>query len=208
MQDFFRVINIALLAYMVVIVLRIMSTWLRGPAGEGAVGAVSHYLRQLTDPYLQMFSRFTFLRAGGMDFTPLAGIFVLVVASEMTRQLANQQQVTIGYFLGVSIFAAWRMASIIVLVFLVACVARFVTLRFLGRTDTPIARMVHALSQAPVRAVSRYVSMRDSGSEANYLLVTIVILFAIWIGGRVATEFLVRYFFSLNQMLGGLPIGG
>ena len=193
---------------MVIIVLRIMSTWFRGPAGEGTVGTVSQYLRQITDPYLQMFSRFTFLRAGGMDFTPLAGIFVLVVASEMTRQLANQQEVTIGYFLGVSIFAAWRMASIIVLVFLVACVARFVTLRFLGRTDTPIARMVYALSQAPVRAVSRYISMRESGSEANYLLVTIVILFAVWIGGRVATEFLVRYFFSLNQVLGGLPMGG
>lgn len=208
MQEFFQVINIALVAFMVVIVLRIMSTWFRGPAGEGALGTISHYLRQITDPYLQMFSRFTFLRAGGMDFTPLAGIFVLVVASEMTRQLANQQQVTIGYFLGVSIFAAWRMASIIVLVFLVACVARFVTLRFLGRTDTPIARMVSALSQAPVRVVSRYISMRESGSEANYLLVTTVILFAVWIGGRVATEFLVRYFFSLNQVLGGLPMTG
>ena len=202
MQEFFRVINIALVCFMVLIVLRIMSTWFRGAAGDSAAGTISHYLRQLTDPYLQIFYRFTFLRAGGMDFTPLAGIFVLVVASEMTRQLANQQQVTVGYFLGVSVFAAWRMASIVVLVFLVACVARFVTLRFLGRTDTPIARMVNALAQAPVRAVSRYISLRESGSEANYLLVTIVILFAVWIAGRVATEFLVRYFFSLNQVLG------
>lgn len=202
MQDFFRVINIALVCYMVLIVLRIMSTWIRGPAADGVAGTVSHYLRQLTDPYLQMFHRFTFLRAGGMDFTPLAGIFVLVVASEMTRQLANQQQVSMGYFLGVSIFAAWRMASIVVLVFLVACVARFVTLRFLGRTDTPIARMVGALAQAPVRAVSRYISLRESGTEANYLLVTIVILFGVWIAGRVVTEFLVRYFFSLPQVLG------
>ena len=208
MQDFFRVINIALVCFMVLIVLRIMSTWFRGTAGDGAVNTVSHYLRQITDPYLQLFHRFTFLRAGGMDFTPLAGIFVLVVASEMTRQLANQQQVTMGYFLGVSLFAAWRMASIVVLVFLVACVARFVTLRFLGRTDTPIARMVSTLAQAPVSVVSRYISLRDAGSEVNYLLLTIVILFAIWIAGRVATEFLVRYFFSLNQVLGGMPFTG
>ena len=202
MQEFFRVINIALVIFMVLIVLRIMSTWFRGTAADGAAGTISHYLRQITDPYLQMFYRFTFLRAGGMDFTPMAGIFVLVVASEMTRQLSNQQHVTMGYFLGVSIFAAWRMASIVVLVFLVACVARFVTLRFLGRTDTPIARMVNALAQAPVRAVSRYISLRESGSEANYLLVTIVILFAVWIAGRVVTEFLVRYLFSLSQVLG------
>ena len=208
MQDFFRVINIALVCFMVLIVLRIMSTWFRGTAEDGAVNTVSHYLRQITDPYLQLFHRFTFLRAGGMDFTPLAGIFVLVVASEMTRQLANQQQVTMGYFLGVSLFAAWRMASIVVLVFLVACVARFVTLRFLGRTDTPIARMVSTLAQAPVSVVSRYISLREAGSEVNYLLLTIVILFAIWIAGRVATEFLVRYFFSLNQVLGGMPFTG
>ena len=202
MQEFFQVINIALVCFMVLIVLRIMSTWFRGAGGDGAAGTISHYLRQITDPYLQLFYRFSFLRAGGMDFTPLAGIFVLVVASEMTRRLAGQQEVTVGYFLGVSIFAAWRMASIVVLVFLVACVARFVTLRFLGRTDTPIARMVQALAQAPVRVVSRYVSLREGGSEANYLLVTIVILFAVWIAGRVATEYLVRYFFSLNQLLG------
>ena len=208
MQDFFRVINIALVCFMVLIVLRIMSTWFRGTAEDGAVNTVSHYLRQITDPYLQLFHRFTFLRAGGMDFTPLAGIFVLVVASEMTRQLANQQQVTMGYFLGVSLFAAWRMASIVVLVFLVACVARFVTLRFLGRTDTPIARMVSTLAQAPVSVVSRYISLREAGSEVNYLLLTIVILFATWIAGRVATEFLVRYFFSLNQVLGGMPFTG
>ncbi len=207
MQEFFRVINIALVIYLVLIVLRIMASWLRGVApgsagAGGAADAIAHYLRQATDPYLQMFYRFTFLRAGGMDFTPLAGIFVLVVAAEMTRQLANQQQVTIGYFLGVSVFAAWRMASIVVLVFLVACVARFVTLRFLGRTDTPMARMVSALADAPVRAVARHIPLRESGSEANYLLVTIVILFALWIAGRVVTEFLVRYFFSLNQVLG------
>ena len=132
----------------------------------------------------------------------MAGIFVLVVASEMTRQLANQQQVTVAYFLGVSVFAAWRMASIVLLVFLVACVARFVTLRFLGRTDTSIARMVNALAQAPVSVVSRYIPLRESGSEANYLLVTIVILFGVWIAGRVVTEFLVRYLFSLGQVLG------
>jgi YggT family protein len=208
MQEFFQVINIALVCFMVLIVLRIMSTWFRGTAGDGAVNTISHYLRQITDPYLQLFYRFTFLRAGGMDFTPLAGIFVLVVASEMTRQLANQQQVTLGYFLGVSIFAAWRMASIVVLVFLVACVARFVTLRFLGRTDTPIARMVSALAQAPVRTVSRYIPLRDAGSEANYLLVTIVILFGIWVAGRVVTEFLVRYLFALPSVLGGNPVMG
>ena len=198
MQDFFRVINVALIVYMLLIVLRIMASWFRGVAPGGAANTLTSYLRQATDPYLQLFQRFTFLRAGGMDFTPLAGIFVLVVASEMTRQLANQQQVTAGYFLGVSVFAAWRMASIIVLVLLVACVARFVTLRFLGRTDTPMARMVHALAQAPVRAVARYIPLGENGSEANYLLITIVILFGIWIVGRVVTEFLVRYLFSLS----------
>ena len=208
MQEFFQVINLALVCFMVLIVLRIVSMWFRGPASGSAIDTASHYLRQVTDPYLQLFHRFTFLRAGGMDFTPMAGIFVLVVASEMARQLANQQQVTMGYFLGVSIFAAWRMASIVVLVFLVACVARFVTLRFLGRTDTPLARMVNALAQAPVRAVSRYISLREAGSEANYLLLTIVILFGTWIAGRVATEFLVRYLFALGPVLGGAPVMG
>ena len=202
MQEFFQVINIALICYMALIALRIMSTWFRGTAADGAANTITHYLRQVTDPYLQLFHRFGFLRAGGMDFTPMAGIFVLVVAAEMTRQLANQQQVTMAYFLGVSVFAAWRMASIVVLVFLVACVARFVTLRFLGRTDTPIARMVNALAQAPVSAVSRYIPLRESGSEANYLMLTIVILFGVWIGGRVVTEFLVRYLFSIGQVLG------
>ena len=203
MQDFFRVINVALIAYLLLIVLRIMASWFRGVTPSGPLTALVNFLHQATDPYLALFYRFSFLRSAGMDFTPLAGIFVLVVASEMTRQLATQQQVSAGYFLGVSVFAAWRMVSIILLVFLVACVARFVTLRFLGRTDTPLARMVQAMAQAPVRAVSRYISLGASGSEVNYLLITIIILFALWIIGRVATGFLVGYFFSLNQAILG-----
>lgn len=202
MQDFFRVINIALIAYLLLIVLRSMTSWMRGMAPGAAANTIARYLRQATDPYLQLFSRFSFLRSGGMDFTPLAGIFVLVVASEMTRQLANQQRVTAGYFLGVTVFAAWRMLSVVVLVFLVACVARFVILRFLGRTDTPLARMVQALTQAPVRAVARYVPLGEHGSEANYLLLASVILFGIWIVGRVVAETLVRYLITLNQPLG------
>lgn len=202
MQDFFRVINVALIAYLLLIVLRSMSSWLRGMAPGTAANTVANYLRQVTDPYLQLFHRFSFLRAGGMDFTPLAGIFVLVVAAEMTRQLANQQQVTAGYFLGVTVFAAWRMVSVVVLVFLVACVARFVILRFLGRTDTPLARMVQVLTQAPVRTVARYVPLGEHGSEANYLLLASVMLFGIWIVGRVAAETLVRYLITLNQPFG------
>ena len=199
MQDFFRVINVALIVYMLLIVLRIMASWFRGVAPG----------RRCEHPYQLSASGYRPLppavpalhlpacRRDGFHAT-LAGIFVLVVASEMTRQLANQQQVTAGYFLGVSVFAAWRMASIIVLVLLVACVARFVTLRFLGRTDTPMARMVHSLAQAPVRTVARYIGLGENGSEANYLLITIVILFGIWIVGRIVTEFLVRYLFSLS----------
>lgn len=202
MQEFFRVINAALIVYLLLIVLRIMSTWLGGMAPGGAARTFTHYLRQATDPYLQLFYRFSFLRAGGLDFTPMAGVFVLVVASEMTRQLANAEQVTAGDFLGVAVFAAWRMASVVLLMFLVACIARFAILRFLGRTDTPLARMVQALSQAPVRAVARYVPLGEHGSEVNYLLVTSVLLFGIWVVGRVVTDLLVRYLFTFGQTVG------
>lgn len=202
MQDFFRVINVALVVYLLLIVLRIMSSWLGGTAPNDAVRTVTHYLRQATDPYLQLFYRFSFLRSGGLDFTPMAGVFVLVVAAEMTSRLADQQQVTGGYFLGVAVFAAWRMLSIVILVFLVACVARFVTLRFLGRTDTPLARMVQALTEAPVRTAARYIPLGEHGSEANYLLVTSVLLFGIWIAGRVVAGLLVPYLLTLGQTLG------
>lgn len=202
MQDFFRVIHVALIVYLLLIVLRIMSSWLGGTAPSDAVRTVTHYLRQATDPYLQLFYRFSFLRSGGLDFTPMAGVFVLVVAAEMTRQLADQQQVTGGFFLGVAVFAAWRMLSIVILVFLVACIARFVTLRFLGRTDTPLARMVQALTQAPLRAVARYLPLGEHGSEVNYLLVTSVLLFGIWIAGRVVAGLLVPYLLTLGQTFG------
>ena len=202
MQDFVRVINVALLIYLVLIVLRIMASWFRGANLGTGVTSITRFLNQATDPYLQMFSRFTFLRSGGVDFTPMAGIFVLVIAAEMTRRLADQQQVTVEYFLGVTVFAAWRMISIVLLVLLVACVARFVSIRFLGRTDSPMSRITEALSQAPVRGVARFINLRENGSELNYLLVTIAVLFGLWIAGRVIAGFLVGFFFSAGQ---GLP---
>jgi uncharacterized protein YggT (Ycf19 family) len=199
MQDFFRVINAALIIYMVLIVLRIMSSWLRGANLGPWVNTLTRYLHQATDPYLQLFARFGFLRSSGLDFTPMAGIFVLVIAAEMTRRLATQQQVTPEYFLGVTVYAAWRMVSIVLLVLLVACVARFVSLRFLGRVDSPVSRITEALSAAPVRGVARFINLREHGSELNYLLVAIVVLFGLWIAGRVLAGFLVGYFLSMGQ---------
>ena len=112
--------------------------------------------------------------------------------------MANVEQMTAGIFLSVSLRAIWRIIRAGLMLFLIACIGRFLIMRANGTTQTPIGNLAGSLSGVVVRIVSRYIQLGKNGTESNYLLLSILILVAMRISGNFVVRYLVNFFETYN----------
>jgi YggT family protein len=106
--------------YMILIFIRVMLTWFPGAQHGRAAGLLS----SVTDPYLNWFHRFTFLRVANMDLSPLAGIAILSVANNIFLTVARFGRITVGIVLSLLCSAIWSVASFVLIFFVVVLALR------------------------------------------------------------------------------------
>ncbi|GHU28833.1 membrane protein [Spirochaetia bacterium] len=68
-------------------------------------------IHQLTDPYLNWFRRFSFLRAGAIDFSPIAAIGVLSLVNTIVQMLARFGTIRFGLIGAVLLSILWSVLS-------------------------------------------------------------------------------------------------
>ena len=93
--------------YMLVIFIRIMLTWFSGISYGGPLLILS----RLTDPYLNWFRRFRFLRAGNLDLSPIAAISVLSLMNQIFSTLALYGRISLGLILALVLRGLWSAVS-------------------------------------------------------------------------------------------------
>ncbi|MFW6362592.1 MAG: YggT family protein [Spirochaeta sp.] len=120
-QGIFTFLHGIVTVYMLLIFIRILLTWF---GGLQTMGRPAEILSRITDPYLNLFRGFRFLRIGYMDFSPILAIMILTLVSSVLNQLAMQQQVTIGLLLGIIVAMIFSAISFFAFIFLVLAVIR------------------------------------------------------------------------------------
>jgi YggT family protein len=73
--------------YLLVLFVYLLSTWFRLPE---SLRQVQRFLYDVCDPYLRLWRRLLPFPTGPMDFTPIAGIFGLIVFREIVIALLGQ----------------------------------------------------------------------------------------------------------------------
>ncbi|MCO5315628.1 MAG: YggT family protein [Solirubrobacterales bacterium] len=76
-------VNALFTVYIVLIFIRILLSWIPSLPAEGPVGALAGFVRETTDPYLNLFRRFLPPVGGGgfaLDLSPIVAVILLVVA--------------------------------------------------------------------------------------------------------------------------------
>jgi YggT family protein len=187
-----QIVYAIIIVYVLVLSLRIILGWF----APQALGRAWEMLRVVTDPYLDLFRRIRFLRAGMFDFSPIAAVLVLVLVADLIGQLVNWGRITVGFFLASAFAAAWSGARFLLLLFLIVGVLRTIPLLFPAAGGAGIWRVVDLIIQPVVVWVSRLFRMGPRTRYTQHLLLTIGLLFVAWLLG----EFLVRqivYAFSL-----------
>jgi hypothetical protein len=76
-------------------------------------------LCRITDPYLDWFRRFSSLRIGALDLSPLAAMAVLSVLNSVFLTLGRYGVITLGLILALILQALWSAASFILSFFII-----------------------------------------------------------------------------------------
>ncbi|MBA7482088.1 MAG: hypothetical protein GH155_02670 [Spirochaeta sp.] len=188
-----KVLNGVLLVYLVILSIRIILTWFKG-SFQGKAGEL---LKQATDPYLEIFSRLTFLKQGMFDFTPLAAILVLVVALDLVNALLVYERITIGLVLASIISAIWGGLSFILLLFLVLGVVRIVSALFSGNSESPMLRMINLMFQPIIDLTARFLRPKLELNDNQYLYISLGLIFFTRLLGGILISRLIGLLYAL-----------
>ncbi len=188
-----RVLNGFLIVYLMILSIRIILTWVKG-SFQGKAGEL---LKQATDPYLEIFSRITFLKQGMFDFTPLAAILVLVVALDLVNGLLVYGRITIGLVLASIISALWGGLSFILILFLVLGVVQIVSAFFSKNSESPLLRMINLMFQPIIDLTARYLQPRRKLNYNQYLYISLGLIFLIRLLGGILIRRLISLLYTL-----------
>ena len=85
-------VNALFTVFIILVFLRVLMSWIPRLPQNGTVQAVAGFIRQTTDPYLNLFRRFLPPVGGGgfaLDLSPVIGIFLLLIGQQIVVSLVR-----------------------------------------------------------------------------------------------------------------------
>ncbi len=195
MQQVMRFVSGALSVYMILIFIRVLMTWFQG----ASYGRAMEVLRSVTDPYLYWFRRFSFLRAGSMDFSPLAALIVLVIILNITNRLALTGSISLGIVLAIIVGSLWGAVGWVLTFFFILVLIRFITLIFRASMVSPFIQTLDIIIAPILRFISRVVLRGQNVTYQTGLALSGAILLLTRLLGNLV-------FYQIQRLLASLPL--
>jgi len=139
--------------YMVVIFIRIILTWFTGIEQ----GRFQEILVMITDPYLGWFRRFSFLRTGYLDFSPIVALGVLSLFNRILTTLAYYKTISIGIILALVLQIAWGIISFFLGFLIIILVLRLIAYLAKQNIYNPFWRIINSISQPVLYRINRII---------------------------------------------------
>lgn len=137
--------------YMLLIFIRIVLTWFTGIRH----GGFQDILARITDPYLNWFRRFTVLRVGFLDLSPIVALGVLSLVNRIFSTLARYGTITIGIVLAMILQALWAAVSFFLGFLIIVLILRLVAHLAKVNSYSPFWRVVETISQPVLFRINR-----------------------------------------------------
>jgi YggT family protein len=188
-----RILSTLISVYMLLIFARVVLTWFSGVD----FGRPYRMLAAVTDPYLNYFRRFRFLSFGAVDFSPIAGILVLVVVLNILNTLVIYGKISVGIVLAIILRALWSAASFLLTLFIVLIVIRFTASLVRANTVHPFIRTVDYLITPLLNWIHRHFFKQRFLTLQNGLAIAGASLILLSILGNLIVSKLVMLLQSL-----------
>jgi YggT family protein len=191
MQQFAMFLSSFASIYMFIIVARIILTWFSRNIKAPEI------LIRVTDPYLNWFRRFTFLRIGHIDLSPIAALMVLSITNQILVFLAQYGTITLGLVLALIIQALWSAISFILVVLIIIMVLRLIAHITSRDVFTVFWRVIDIISQQVLSRVNNYIFRGRTVGFAASALVSVGILFGMYVLFRVMVSLFLHLLLRL-----------
>jgi hypothetical protein len=127
------IVEKAIYAYVILLGIRIVFSWFK-PVIDGTssknVNKLWHYLCFVTGPYLAFFGRFKKFRSNTFDFSPLVGIYALLVVNQVIGLFELVTRISLNVIVFILILGIWEALRLILFFFLFLCVVRLAGIFF------------------------------------------------------------------------------
>jgi len=193
MQIIFGILTGLLGIYFLLIIIRIILTWFSG----GYYGRPAEILALITDPYLDWWRRRLNLRAGYLDLSPIVAMAALSVAQNICSRISKTERITIGVLLSVCLSALWSAVSFILGFCVVVLVLRLIAYLVNANMFGLFWRVIDSISRPLLYRVSRIIFGRRIVRFTTSIIITILVLTALWIGGKIVIDLVSTLFDKL-----------
>jgi len=175
------------------IIIRIILTWFSG----GQFGRPIEILSRITDPYLDWWRQRLNLRAGNLDLSPIAAMAALSVAQTICAAIAQTGRISLGLLLAICLSALWSAVSFLLGFCIVVLVLRLIAYLVNANMFNTFWMVIDSISKPLMYRVSRIIFGRRIVRFTTSIIISILVLTALWIGGKVIVQivsgFLLRF---------------
>ena len=189
-----RVITGVLSGYMLLLFIRIIITWFSG----SDFGKPYEILTAITDPYLNYFKKFSFLKFGMMDFSSIAGILLLVIILNILNTISSYGSITFGLILVIILGAVWSAANFLITFFIMLILIRLITGMLNATRQSPIMTTIETIISPVTNLVYHKVFKNNNITYTTCLAVSGAILLALLLGGNALTNYLGNFLGNLS----------
>ena len=172
--------------YMLIISIRIILTWVSWMGN----GRFQEILGRITDPYLNWFRRFTFLRIGFLDLSPIAALGVLSLFGRVFSILAFYGTITIGIILSIILQVLWGAVSFFLGFLIIILILRLVAHISGQDLNRSFWRIITAISQPVLYRINRILFKNRIVNFRTGLIISIVILGLLYLALRIFVSFI------------------
>lgn len=184
MSQLMRTLSFLVGTYSMIIFIRIIFTWFSWTGNNGFV----EILAKITDPYLNWFRRFSFLRLGFLDLSPVVALGVLSLINRIFSILANYNTITIGIILALTLQIAWGAVSFFLGFLIVILILRLIA-HYAGLSSN-FWRIIDTISRPVLYRINRFFFRNRIVNFGTGLIISLAGLGILYLALRILVSFI------------------
>ena len=188
MQGIFGILAAVVGFYSLLIFIRIIISWFAGSVN----GRPVEILSGITDPYLEWWRQNVRIRIVFFDFSAIAAIAFLSLVQRFLYILSGFEKITLGKILAMVLLSVWSVVSFFIGFCLIIIIIRLIGYMTNCNIYSNFWRVIDSISQALLYRINRMIFGRRIIGYFRGIITSLLLLAAIWIGGRYAVSYLAK----------------
>lgn len=183
----FSVLSAAVTIYTILCVIDIFLTWIPG----AKFTRFGRFMDSICEPYLNLFSKISFLHVGNIDFSPIVAIGILSLLSSILGGITRTGRLYLGGILGTIIQMLWSICSTLLVLFFLLTLIRWIILTANKTSYSSSWQQLDYLLEKIAYKISKPFS-KGNLSYKQALLVSWIGMLVILIAGYIITGILTN----------------